>query len=356
MAYRLLDRTGDSGCTYDSTPTPDEIDLSGTDVDNLRSFADAITDGDLADGDVTTVAIFDDSGNWKTCHVTLVTGTPNVFQIDEVIASEGTIADDATVTTYAVVSQDSLKHLLLTETATVTTADVSPVPGKSYELTVSGLTADRNFILPSASAGDKIEVSLVTDAPADYELIVKGDTGVGVLISGNLHTAAEATRLFQRGERLVFKYGSDSVWYVNYDGRIPCMSTTGATFTHTSSGSFLTLDWASLIVNDDRGGLVDTANDRWLIRRPGIYDVTGQIRPSAAANATTWAVKIQKNETDVSNRSHGYQIPGASSVQAVRSSVQVNMVNGDRFRIQAQQNDSASESVPWYFHLKEILD
>jgi hypothetical protein len=111
-----------------------------------------------------------------------------------------------------------------TSAVTVTTADVTVAVNTHYQLTISGLTADRHLILPSgASAGDVISWEMMSDAPADYELILKGDTGVTVTLRNESFTAAEATRYFIEGETGKAIYDG-SEWRINRanDGRIPC--------------------------------------------------------------------------------------------------------------------------------------
>jgi hypothetical protein len=105
----------------------------------------------------------------------------------------------------------------------VTDADVLLVANTRNVLTVSGLTALRTALFPAGVADDIIEVELATDAPADYELIIAGDTGVSMrLRKADAVTAAELTRMFIRGEAMRFVHdGTDWVCTALDDGRIP---------------------------------------------------------------------------------------------------------------------------------------
>jgi hypothetical protein len=90
-----------------------------------------------------------------------------------------------------------------TTSATVTTGNVTAARGTHYRLTVSGLTADRNFVLPSGADGDEISFELVTDAPADYDIVVLGDTGVGLVYrSKATATATEVQRARNKGDSM----------------------------------------------------------------------------------------------------------------------------------------------------------
>jgi hypothetical protein len=145
-----------------------------------------------------------------------------------------------------------------------------------YQLTISGLTADRHLILPSgASAGDVISWELMSDAPADYELILKGDTGVTVTLRNESFTAAEVTRYFIEGEtgRAVF---DGSEWRINRanDGRIACEAsavlTTPADGEPYSTFVTPTAYGGAWTTNTNLGGCFNALNSRFTLRRAAI--------------------------------------------------------------------------------------
>jgi hypothetical protein len=113
-------------------------------------------------------------------------------------------------------------ELLEVET-TVTDADVSLAVNTHNVLTVSGLTALRTALFPAGAKGDVIEVELATKAPADYELLIAGDTGVSMRLRDQVPvTAAEVTRLLILGEAMRWVHdGTDWVCTALDDGRIP---------------------------------------------------------------------------------------------------------------------------------------
>ena len=67
---------------------------------------------------------------------------------------------------------------------TPTTTNVTAAVNTRYFADISGLTADRNFVLPVGTAGDEIELNITTGDDT-YELVIIGNTGIS--INGNLH-------------------------------------------------------------------------------------------------------------------------------------------------------------------------
>jgi len=157
--------------------------------------------------------------------------------------------------------------------ATVTTGNVTAVSGNHYDCTIAGLTADRDFNLPTpGAAGEKIALRIL-DGDDTYELIIKANS-------------TEITRVFIAGEYMEFmSYGTGAGdWRASQDGRIPCFAemdriTSNANTTH-SANTKTTVDWNNIPRN--RGELADTANDRFNIRRAGQYEVSFQFRPAAS--------------------------------------------------------------------------
>jgi hypothetical protein len=167
---------------------------------------------------------------------------------------------------------------------TVTTVDVTAEAGNHYRLDVSGMTADRNFILPAGVDLDEVSFELVTDAPADYELIVKGAIGVsGRLRNNDAVSAAEITRCFIRGEAMRWVHdGTDWVCTALDDGRIPCSlradlttSCDGeAVFTNTVPTAAPTPGAWTVIY--DNAGLFAAASSTATVRRSGIMSASAR--------------------------------------------------------------------------------
>lgn len=146
---------------------------------------------------------------------------------------------------------------------TVTTGNVTAASGNHYDCTIGGMTANRDFNLPTPSAAGEECAVRVRDGDDTYALIIKANS-------------VEITRLFIAGEFMQFmSYGTGAGdWQVKIDKRIPCLGYAERQATQNVSNNTLTkiaLD-ASVI---DQGNIVDvTTNDRINIRRAGRYDLT----------------------------------------------------------------------------------
>lgn len=185
--------------------------------------------------------------------------------------------------------------MLETTTATVTTGNVTAVAGKHYELTVSGMTADRHFILPgSAVVGSEIRVKLVTDAPADHELILIGDAGVSI----NGGTAAtEWSRLFIDNEFVTFRATAAGNWDVVNDGRIPqaAFAYLASTAVNAAAGAL----WSNIPLDTvlfDVGNIFDATNDVFKIRRHSVLEVSGQV---TVGSTSPQSMRVQNDTTGV---------------------------------------------------------
>lgn len=222
----------------------------------------------------------DDNTDWEIGTVVYDSGTPQ-FTNRTVIRSTNSdsalnLSGNATISIVA--SQLDIK--LTNSSITPTTANVSAAIGYRYFADISGLTADRNFVLPACQAGDEIELK-ITVGDATYELVIIGDTGVS--IEGG-SAATEWSRLFITGEIIKLVADGSNSWRVVFDGRIPCKGlvvlTSNDTTNSATTDTLPTWDTAEINVGD----ICDLTNKRMNIRRAGNYKIYGSWRP---ANNTT---------------------------------------------------------------------
>jgi hypothetical protein len=158
--------------------------------------------------------------------------------------------------------------------AAVTGSNVTGVVGTLHILDLSGLTADRDFVLPAACAvGDRIGV-MVEVGDADYELLLKPD-GVDTINGGS--AGAEWSRVFITGEVVIFRcVTANSAWIVEYDGRIPCQMSFDLSTNESGTKNAGTY-YAPTSVNGvwtvvkNIGNCGDSATSRFNVRRDGSY-------------------------------------------------------------------------------------
>lgn len=159
----------------------------------------------------------------------------------------------------------------VTKAATITTSDLSALSGNNYELTISGLTAERDFILPVPSAvGEQIRVKLVTDASADYELVIKGAATVTI---NNGTAATEWSRLLIKDEVVEFRATSTTNWDVVNDDRILANGRMHRNTSQSIPGSTQAIIECN-VLDKSIGVTCDViTNHKITIRRGGLYQV-----------------------------------------------------------------------------------
>ena len=153
---------------------------------------------------------------------------------------------------------------------------------------LSGLTADRDFVLPAGAVGDVITVS-ITAGNSSYAMVLKGDTGI-TINGGTPNT--EWSRLFIQGESVTFVANSTTNWQVLEDGRIPVLARM-----HYNGAGFNILDSTTTkapldTIKFDNASVCDTTNNQIKFRRTNKYLLTGGMKyaslPANIARVITW--------------------------------------------------------------------
>jgi hypothetical protein len=156
-----------------------------------------------------------------------------------------------------------------------TTANQTAAVNTRYFANISGLTANRNFIIPAGAVGDEIELSITTGDDT-YSYIIIGDTGI--TINGG-SAATEWSRLLITGETIKLVATSTSNWQVVHDGRKPCRcrvrESTAQTIANTTATD-LTYNTADI----DNCGMATLAGspDGITIRRAGNYSISSSLQ------------------------------------------------------------------------------
>jgi hypothetical protein len=278
----------------------------GSAVSGFLTFADA----GVANGETVTYAIRDGAaseigrGVYTTAGTTLTRAT--IYE-----STNGGAAINCSGTQEVFITAAAENVWTAPTVTTVTTTNLTASLNTRYILDVSGLTADRNFVVPAGAPGDWIEVN-ISAGDDTYELIIIGDTGIS--INGG-STATEWSRLFITGESVRLMATSATNWQVITDKRIPClgkMTRTGsdANTTHSATTDILA-DWNTAEIN--RGDICDTTNDRFNIRRAGTYSVSASYCPAASVASGNYTIcKVFNGATQVG--SGGLRAGGAGIV------------------------------------------
>jgi hypothetical protein len=199
-----------------------------------------------------------------------------------------------------------LHHLGFLEHAanTVDTANLTGVVGTLHICTIAGLTANRDFLLPTTCAvGDRVGV-YIADGDDTYALLLK--PGSGDTINGG-SADAEWSRLFIQNEVVIFRcITANSAWIVEYDGRIRChlvaSDQSGATF---NGGATVMATLGTVIFNV--GACLNTTGvDSFKSRRVGAYQLSGGMLTEAVFDSGENCIAFLQsdpNGTPVSQRS-----------------------------------------------------
>ena len=167
---------------------------------------------------------------------------------------------------------------LLPNAQTVTTTDITGAVGQMYVLTIAGLTGNRNLTLPSAAPGQRVGV-YVADGDDTYSIILIG--AASQTINGG-SAATEWSRVFIKGECVIFLCIAANTWIVESDGRIPCQCkvTLSAAITTNTAATVKEIGFDT--ESYDIGDIYDHVTNLYMTcRRNGKYAFDGFIYPNA---------------------------------------------------------------------------
>lgn len=216
--------------------------------------------------------------------------------------------------------------------ASVTTSNVTGVEETHHILDVSGMTANRDFNLPTPSAaGKRVRVTL-SAGDATYVLIVKVNT-------------VEVTRLFITNETLEFVSTGTGAgnWQLSYDRRVATIGVMERRTAQSINSSTDTKIQLTTIVKNI-GDVCDNAtNYRITVRRAGSYMITGFIGYDAQFDDQE-AGNIYLYINGVIDRFAGAQISAAVANRPVMAFVTItkDLAAGDYIEINAFHNEGAA--------------
>jgi hypothetical protein len=222
-----------------------------------------------------------------------------------------------------------------------TTGDVTPVAGDWARVDISGITADRYFVLPTCSAGDDPITVEITATSATDELVIKGDTGVTV---GGV-TAAEWSRIWikptgRQGETVRFVCVATNTWAIDCDGRIRQSAEMYLSVTTETSvaNTYIRPTQASTpgtwVADHDIGQLLNTAGDSVTVRRTGRFFITTQVN---ALHKTIDQISVRL--TDGTNYLVYARDPSASGIPPI---------------VSASNTQQMTAGTEWSFEFKSV--
>lgn len=295
--------------------------------ENLFKIVGDLTDDTSPTLSTTYIATVDGSGNPRKVRADRVggTGAPTITSISPTTANI---------------------------TATLVTGGVSV-----HMADVSGLTANRNFVLPAGTAGDIVELRIVTGDDT-YAFIVIGNTGISI----NGGTAAtEWSRLFIAGETVRFIATSTSNWAILNDGRIAncfAMSDTNAQNIANITYTKVTFDTADANI----GQGVDLTNDKITIRRAGVYEILSQVYYyNFAAGSLQCAVYKNGSQTGMPLAEESTLGMGTSAYGSPKALGIKTLAVADYLELYGRQNSGSAQnpgmkpSAPAILIVREIL-
>ncbi len=216
--------------------------------------------------------------------------------------------------------------------ASVTTGNVTGVEGTLHNLDVSGMTANRDFNLPTPSAaGKRIGVRLSV-GDATYVLLLKIN-------------AVEWSRIFITDEIVIFVSTGTGAgnWAVEVDGRIPQkarIKNTGAQSIANNTATVVTLDEVDFNIGD----IANTANNRIDIRRGGKFNISGSYRfDNITANCNRLTSYLTNSAGTVIQIDERYAVSGSYPSTIVPTTK--DLAAGEFVKLNSYQNSGASQNT-----------
>jgi len=189
---------------------------------------------------------------------------------------------------------------------TITTANLTASVGTLHKVTIAGMTADRDFILPDTAAiGERVGV-FVVDGDDTYVLQIK-TAATSSEINGADASSTIWSSVFIQNEVVIFECikaggAGDTDWIVVQDGRIPCNSkmylSTTTTGTPMTASTYVTLPLDT--VENDLGDIADITNDYFDLRRAGNYVGTVSMQVDTPIVDTLYLTRIIANSVELS--------------------------------------------------------
>lgn len=235
----------------------------------------------------------------------------------------------------------------------ITDGDVTMIANRRYCGSTAGFTVDHNYEVPAGSAGDVIEIHVLTGDDT-YELIIIGDTGVSI---NNGTAATEWSRLCIDGEFVRIRCNITNDWHVEIDGRKPQLVKMPGS---AVSSVFVSNTYSKMPVGAatiSRGNSGDNTNDQITVRRDGLYRISGNVNYNSSTDHDV-ACAYNVGGTRYIRSSHGYLAHNADEQTRIAMSPEIfPMTDGQSAYIEVRVTDTTRTSqLDSFLCLEEILE
>lgn len=243
---------------------------------------------------------------------------------------------------------------LTTSDLSPTTANITGAENTFYRLNLSGLTANRNLVLPAPSAAGKQIMVKITVSDDTYKLGIIGNTGVTI----NSGTAATLWRYLQRkNETVTLISTSTTNWDVvshkiNETASAYCSA---APLTQAITASTWTKVTTVFNTSKDQQGWWSDANKRFTLPE-GRYIVSGHIVVNDLADQSIFIAMVYKNGSQ--EIILGRTANSGTGLAGTGGTAQIESDGDDYFEIYVFVGDDAtvtSNSIIGYCHFDIVM-
>lgn len=291
MTISYPDLTGQKGTKTAAGYDLDGAAISGSGQITLRTFGEALTDGDLPDGNRVICTVYKDETNWETILATFNNLATDTLSDVTTLTSDGTISNTDSVDIRVTASNLSFdQSRLKISDDPVTDSNFTLEANTLHRITCSGLTGEKNLILPDDSkAGDIFAFKLVTDSHATLgrELVLRTAAAGSELDGADIGTTADnSLRYFISGESCMVQSlvdgaagASEFITLPGTDGRIPCRGyvyLSADTSDTPAATGWTQNEYDTAVASMSIGGITTTSGDfkYFTVRRDGKYKIS----------------------------------------------------------------------------------
>ena len=248
----------------------------------------------------------------------------------------------------------------LAHTVATSDIDIYAEIGNWYEQNPNNLTVTRLFVLPSGTTnGDMIGLTMNSNS-ASYEYKIVPATGASIRYGQFIYSDGEEfTRLFIRGENMVFRAIGDGIWNVFVDERIACdckAYQSSNINNHFVPGTYVQVPINA--VSKNVGNLTSTANETFTVRRAGSYLFSFGIESDCGAGTFVTFRAQTPSGTAVGQTFHRFSPASAAIYYYTTINPATGAVYGDIFAAQMNHNDSVNGTAvadDCWMSIKELL-